>query len=532
MTAYDVTTDGIVIPRAANGRRLAESHRDLTVAVLESRIADLESRLQEEGWQRLGDQNGREFSRDALDRIVELARIHYLKNPLVKRAVEVGALYVWGQDLTVNAADEGVQAVVDRFWSENRATLTGQQASRLLEVELEVTGNVFLALFPDRATGLVRVRTVPMEEVREIVCNTDDRYEPWFYRREWQQKNPDGTTETRKAIHPDWRHQPADQPADLGGIPIRWDAPVLHVRAGAFPHWRWGVSEVYAALDWAKAYKELLEDDATRSRALARFAWHVSTTGGAGAVAAAKTRLGTTLGTNGGETNPPPAAGSAFIADKSVGLDPIRIAGSTLDPDHSRPVRLMASAGLGIADHFYDADTANYATSKTLDRPTELRFSERRQLWKDVLTDLIQWVIDRDIEAARGLLRITPTADGRQVDLQWPSLLERETKDVVGAIVTAATLGSQSPAGTIATETLSRLLLVALGVEDVDDEVQKATDERSELDAERDERAAQMQRQMQGRPPTQNPPPSEDDATREAFVDALREVRAALAVQL
>jgi hypothetical protein len=98
--------------------------------------------------------------------------------------------------------------------------------------------------------------------------------------------------------------------------------------------------------------------------------------------------------------------------------------------------------------------------------------------------------------------------------------------------VTAATLGSQSPAGTIATETLSRLLLVALGVEDVDDEVQKATDERSELDAERDERAAQMQRQMQGRPPTQNPPPSEDDATREAFVDALREVRAALAVQL
>jgi hypothetical protein len=476
MTAYHESPAGLLYRRSFGGSGADASA--LAVAILEARIADLEARLQEDGWQRLGDENGREFSRDALDRIADLARVMYLKNPLVKRAVEVGALYVWGQDLTVNAADEAVQAVVDRFWSENRATLTGQQASRLLEVELEVTGNVFLALFPDRSTGLVRVRTVPMEEVREIVANPDDRYDPWFYRREWRQRHADGTTEPMRALHPDWRHAPADRPADVGGVPVRWDAPLLHVRAGAFPHWRWGVSEVYAALDWARAYKELLEDDATRSRSLARFAWKVSTAGGRAGVAAAKARLGTTLGANGsgGETNPPPVAGSAFIAGEGAGLDPIRIAGATLPVDHSRPARLMAAAGLGVADHFFDADVGNFATARTLDRPTELRYGERRQLWRDVYGDLLQWAIDRDMEAPGGLLGFTPNDEARHVDLSWPDLLERSTTERVGAVVDAATLRGQAPAGTMTPETLSRLLLVALGVEDVDGEIAALVD--------------------------------------------------------
>jgi hypothetical protein len=520
MTTYRESTTGLLVPPSSNGLPLTEASREyaLMVELYESRIGQLEIQLQEQGWMKLDEGAGREFSREALGKIVELARVNYLKNPLINRAVEIGALYVWGQDVSVSAEDEDVQAVVDRFWRDNRRVLTGQQASRLLEVELEVTGNVFLALFPEQITGQVRVRTVPMEEIREIITNPDDRYEPWYYKRTWTQRPVDGGKPVEMtAYYPDWQYQPSAKPEKVGDHEVRWDAPVLHVKAGAFPHWTWGVSEVYAALDWARAYKQLLEDDATRSRALARFAWSLSTKGGSGGIAAAKTKLGTTLRGANGETNPPPASGSTFIAGDGVSMDPIKIAGATLPPDHSRPARQMASAALGIPDHFFDANQSNLATSKTLDRPTELRYTERRGMWVDVLTDLLQWVIDRDLEAPRGLAPKNLTEEQRKVELAFPSLLERDAREVVGAIVDAATLSGRTAAGTIAEETLSRELMVALGIDDVDGELEKIEDEREE----REERAAQVAQQTQ-------PRDQEQDEEREAFVAALRELREAL----
>lgn len=523
MTAYLESAAGLMVPR--NGHGPASGQAAAMADLYESTIADLRLQIQELGFLRLDGGSGDEFSRHDLGSIVAWCRAAYLKNPLVQRAVEIGALYVWGQDLTVDATDDTVQAVVDRFWKDNRATLTGQQASRSIEVELQVTGNVFLALFPDTITGTVRVRSVPMEEVKEIVCNPEDRTDVWYYRREWTERPVGGTPVTRKALYPDWHHRPASQPAGIGDLEVYWDTPFLHVRVGAFTHWRWGVPEVYAALDWARAYKEELEHDHTRSSALARFAWQVSTKGGRAGVAAVKARLQTTLGTaNGTETNPPPVAGSAAVMGEGTTLDPIRIAGATLDPEHSRPARLMASAALGIPDHFFDADVGNFATSKTLDRPTELRFNERRQLWRDVLMDLIQWAIDRDLEATRGLLPQTITEEQREVQLSWPDLLERSVTERIQAVVDAATLSGRETAGTISEETVSRLLLVALGVEDVAGELGKIAVER----AARAAKAAALAQQTQPNPDDEEAPADDEgDMSREAFVAALKDVREA-----
>lgn len=485
MTTYRESSTGLLVPPSSVHLSEASVEYQLMVELYESRIGQLELQLQEQGWMRLGDSNGREFSRDALGQIVELARVNYLKNPLIQRAVEIGALYVWGQDLSLSITDEDVQAVVERFWELNQDTLTGQQASRLLEVERSVTGNLFLALFPDRVTGDVRVRQVPFEEVQEIIVNPEDRAEVWYYRREWSQRNADGTGhEQRAELHPDWRYRPAQRPDTMEWqgktLTIRWDVPLIHERSGAFAHWRWGVPEIYAALDWAKAYKELLEDDATRSRALAKFAWKLSTNGGKSSVAAAKTRMSSTLGGGTGETNPPPVAGSTFIAGQGADLDPIKIAGATLPPDHSRPVRLMVASASGLSDTLLsgDVDQSSLATATSLDRPTELGFSEKRNQRVELLTKLIQWVINRDIEASAGMLRFTPTAEAREVNLTFPDLLEKSVTDRVAAVVAAATLDGKPAAGTIAPDTVSRLLLTALNVEDIDAELEHlASDE-------------------------------------------------------
>lgn len=480
---FTETDTGLLLPPSRNGHYLREAHAALEVHLLESRIAELETRLHEQGWTRLEANGGQEFSREALANIVELSRVSYLVNPLIKRAVDIAALYVWGQDLSVNAADDTVELVVDRFWQDNRATLTGQQASRLLEVELETTGNLFLALFANPVDGSVRVRTVPMEEIRAIVTNPQDRSDVWHYRREWKETPLDGgTPETKRALYPDWRYQATDRPERVGEYEVRWEAPLLHVKAGAFLHWRWGVPETYAALDWAKAYKALLEDDATRSRALARFAWKVSTSGGRQGVAQAKTKLATTLGQSGrgGETNPAPATGSAFIAGEGTNLDPIKIAGANLDPDHSKPARLMVASAMGLPDQLLsgDVDQSSLATAMSTIGPLHMKFTERRALWIDVYSDLLQWVISRDQEAPGGLLRRRQlSGDERKVELAFPDLLQKDVTEMISAITAAAPF--------LPDELAARLVMVALGVEDVDTELAKLKAEQAKKHAER-----------------------------------------------
>lgn len=528
MTTYVESEAGIVVPQSPNGHAPSLAQLANQLALTEATLRDLEDQIAGQGWTRLGDAT-REFSRQTLDGITASARTAYLKNPLINRAVEIGALYVWGQDMSKNADEPDVETVLDAFWELNAATLTGSMASRSLEVELEVTGNVFFVFFPDRVTGDVKVRTVPIEEVREIVTNPDDRAEVWFYKREWHERGVAGGISTqRAALYPDWQHQPAAgaRPTtivrDGQTLDVHWESPMAHVRSGAFMHWRWGVSEVYPALDWAKAYKEMLEHDVTRSAALARFVWNLTTAGGAAGIAATKAKLGALpAGTGTPGANPPPAQGSTFVKDRGAGgdLEPIRVAGATLDPDHSRPARLMAAAALGVPDHFFDADVGNFATSKTLDRPTELRFNERRNLWLEVFDAIVAYVIDANTASTRGLLRGRALTDEqRHVDLAFPDLLERSATERVEAVVTAATLSGHPTVGTIADDTTSRLLLGALQVDDIDAELQKLEEERA-AKAEEEAAAAkaalelaQAQRAAQPVPPTTPENPANPNA--------------------
>ncbi|MCC6314203.1 MAG: hypothetical protein IT337_09310 [Thermomicrobiales bacterium] len=525
MSVYTESPSGLMVPLSRNGHLSESRHADaLTIALLESRLGDLERQLQEEGWTRLDEQGAREFTRASLGRIIDLSRVMYLKNPLIRRAVDVGALYVWGQDLTVRAKDKQVEQVVNRFDEDNAATVTGQQASILLDVEKRVTGNVFLALFTNAITGNVKVRPVPVEEMSAIISNPEDRVEVWYYLRQWtEQPIAGGQVETRKALYPDVDYIPESKPntlavADHGDVEVRWDSPILHDKTGAFINWRWGVPETYPALDWARAYKEQLEDDATRSRALARFAWKLSTKGGRTGVAAAKTRLGTTYGTvgSGAETNPAPVAGSTFIQGEGVDLDPIRIAGATLDPEHSHPARLMVASAMGWPDTILsgDVDQGTLATAKSLDRPTELSVAEEREAWKATRKRLYQYAIDADLNASRGILPKSITAEQRQVDLSWPDILE---PDVVSRVDSVAAAAPHLP-----DDLVTQQMMTALGVEDIDGWMQKMAAER----AERERKAAEMAKQTQQQSPAPNEPPqppvnqTEAKRTSESDIDA------------
>jgi len=266
------------------------------------------------------------------------------------------------------------------------------------------------------------------------------------------------------------------------------------VKVGGLSDMRFGVPEVYSALDWARAYKEFLEDWATIVRAYSRFAFKVTTPGGRKGIAAAKSRLTTTLTSGSTETNPPPIAGSTFVAGAGVDLSPIRTAGATTSADDGRRMLLMVAAAAGMPETLFgDASVGSLATARSLDRPTELKFVDRQSLWKDVLGGILDYVVDRAALAPKGSLKghqePNPEGDGtvvildidpetgepidRHIDIDFPSILEHDKEAEVRAIISAATLDGKAPAGTMDMKLISRLLLTALGQDDIDDLLDK-----------------------------------------------------------
>lgn len=468
-----------------------------TNMILEERLAELELSLEDASWLKLSLEGDRDFSREGLAKIIRLSRLMALKNPLIHHAVEVTPHYVFGQGVSLSFEDEKLNEVWQGFWDDQRncSELTDHQALFSKEQELETTGNLFLALFTNVSSGRVRVRSIAVEDVQEIISNPEDAKEPWYYKRVWLRRSLDLRhkdslrSEQREAYYPDFRYWPSARPTTIAGKPVLWDSPVYHVKVGGTPQMKFGVPETYAALDWARAAKEALEDYATTHRALARFAFSLTVKGRKG-VSEAKTKLATTLGKSTGsaaESNPPPVAGSVWLQSEGADLKPIQTKGMAPAADEGRMLWLMVAAGVGIPHTILagDADVGNLATAKTLDRPTELKMRARQMLWSSVFANLSDYVLLQAVTSASGPLRglgkvVNDVQDssrlvewGRDVnphlDIDWPEILERDTAALVGAIVKAATLDGKPPAELFDMHTVARMLLRALGEDDIDE---------------------------------------------------------------
>ena len=526
---------------ASDGRETLLQERAALMATavdLEERLAELELALEDVGWIKLSHEASREFSRDGLRRIAALSRLYFLKNPLVNRAVSLQAMYVWGQGVSISAKHPDVDAVVQKFLDDqkNQAELTSHQARTMKEQDLQVEGNLFFVLFANAFTGRVRVRTLPCDEVDDIVTNPEDRKEPWYYKRSSHSASVDplgfsiGGAAQRIVYHPDWRYHPQARP-DVApdGNEIRWDEPVYHVKVGGLSDMRFGVPETYSGLDWARAYKEFLEDWATIVRAYSRFAFNLTTKGGKRGLAAAKTKLGTTLGTDAAETNPPPVTGAIFAhPDGSKGLEPIRTAGATTKAEDGRRMLLMVAAATGLPETFFgDVSVGTLATATSLDRPTELKFKDRQTLWAGIFGHLLNYAIDRAATAPLGKISGTWTLNDerderyveletdpetgepidRHIDIDFPSILEHDKAVDIEAIVQAAPFVNDP-------KTIARLLLTALGEDDIDDLLDTIFPEDEEPATDAEGKAI--------------PGKTKAQQAEEAFLEAVRELRGAL----
>lgn len=461
-------------------------------------IADLEYRMREPGWQRLTAYAEQEFSRDGLKQITAVCRILALKNPLIKRGLALRQAYVWGKGLEITARDDAVNEVIKSFLDDpgNRRTFSSAQAREQYERALGTDGNVFYALFTSPRTGRVQIRHVPWDEITEVITNPEDASEPWYYRREWWAEYRDPGTggliqKRRLAYYPALGYRPRVRPTRImdicgaGPVDVVWDAPVVHVAVNGLTGWKFGVGDAYAAIDWAQAYKDFLTDWALLVKALARFAWKVTSKGSK--AAAAKARLGAAPSVDpvSGERR---HAGAAVVLPPDQTLEAVPKTGATIDSESGRPLAAMVAAAMDVPVTMLLGDpgtTGNRATAETLDTPTEQMAELRRALHTDVHQAILRYVILESVRAPEGALkgRIVIDEWGREtveldgdadttIDISWPDIDDTPVNTIVQAIVQADSTNRIPPLVT------ARLLLEALGVKDVDEILDQLTDDQ------------------------------------------------------
>ncbi len=462
--------------------RTSESDSGAVVACKE-RLAELELALEDRGWKRQLALAATEFSRYGIQQIILICRLYFIKHPLIKRGIKVSSHYVFGRGIEISSPDEDANEVLQAFFEDPRNKPEVSQIGLVAKEEgLHTDGNLFWSFHTAIDDGQTIVRQIDALEIEEIITDPNDSAVPWFYHRRWTQVSFDPQKgETQNAPMDAWYlalDYKGPKPASIKGKPLWKDkggmyVPILHVKVDGLSKWHFGCPMVYAALDWARAYRHFLEDWATITRQLARFSWQVETQGGIPAIAAFKQTLATTLGNDGTniETNPTPVTGSAWITGPGNKLAAIKTAGATTEPEQGRRVMLMVAAAFGLPETFFgDASTGSLATAVSLDRPTELKFLEAQERWRETLQRVGHYVLDQSNTAPKGKLRearaAKPTAEPITVDVKFPSILEHDITSRVTAIVDAMTLNGFETTG-IDEKTGVGLLLEELGVEDV-----------------------------------------------------------------
>lgn len=477
-------------------------HAHAEIATLAESLADVELALEDRGWRLLSLQADRQFTRTGLRTAAKLARTMAIVNPLIRRALALRTAYVWGGGVQIaarangkntdNDAEQDVNAIVQKFLDDKatQKVLTSATARETNERTLGTDGVFAVALFTKPLTGSIRPVEVPSDELEDRITNPEDASETWYWKRIWVETSVGGdgikTSETRTTYYPDIDYRPAagTRLQRIGGAPIRWDAPVAVLNVNGLSGWDFGIGDAFAALPWARGYKEFLEDWAKLVKALSRFAWR--TTAGSKKKAetnAAGARAAVAAATPEGRS---PVGGIANVGPNQM-LEAIPKTGATIDSESGKPLAAMVASAMDVPVTMLLSDpgqTGARAVAETLDRPTELMAGMRRDVWGDFYRQILGYVIDAAVKAPRGQLVGTVSRDewGREVvelagdtertiEINWPDLTETDVKVLVDAIVAAD--GTEL----LPDVTIVKLLFQALGVKDVDELLEKHTDE-------------------------------------------------------
>lgn len=444
--------------------------------LLESNLDQMIGTLEHQGaWVPIG--QGYSASPDLIPiervKLIRVARQYWLKDPLIHQAVQLTTHYTFGNGMRYSCNNQEIQDVLDNFWldEDNQLEITSHLAQEQKSAELQVDGEIFFILFED-ADGNIKVRTLPPEEITNVITSADDHRRPLYYERQFvpqiydwqsQQYKLDETAGggLKTVYYQDWRNY---APGEWGIEPKDFklqEGLVFHVPVNRIGWQRRGYTETYAALDWVKAHRQMLQDWVTIVKAYSSLAWKAKIKGddprSFDAIRDKIKSMVPAFAPHGQQFGQPAGTAGVAFENDAVAFQPMKTAGMATNPQDARQIRLMAGAGMGIAEHYFgDPGNANLATASAMDLPMLKKFEARQRLWEGNYLAFLNYQVMRKIELGQldGLKIITITdannrivskrldttvekgnENGNKINVQCPPILQRNLAEVAQSIV-------------------------------------------------------------------------------------------------
>ncbi len=346
------------------------------------------------------------------DRMVQISAHLYSRNPLARRIIDTRVNYVLGEGVTVSAANEMVQAVIDRFWSDGHNRVSRRQASWLRS--LRGYSELILPCTVNPVNGHVRLGYVAPDAVKDV---------------ETAASNPHDTTRViLKAMLKD-----STEPVSFDAVRLvddpndeaygRMRGACFFFAANRLPDQARGTSDLFAIADYLDAYESIMWDLTDRASLVNSMLWQVILEG------YTPEQVQKWWDDNG--QGKPPRAASVLATNEKVKWVPLTPDFAGADAAAWSDLILSTIAtGADLPKMWLNAqDDPNRASAESLAGPSFKSLSEVQNEWRDVLTDIVQFVIDQAVLAG-----VLPEDVDESFTITMPEMSERVFGDVATAL--------------------------------------------------------------------------------------------------
>jgi hypothetical protein len=289
------------------------------------------------------------------------------QNFLIRQIVRLTTAYVVGDGIKVSATHPWAKEFVEDFWTDKQ----NRMAARLPAWcdELTRAGELFIALFPNRVTGMQYVRAIPARQITSVETDPEDYEKETGY-----MELPVVTGQlAAQSLEPKHWH------SLLTAAP---DEPVLlHFTVNKAVGATRGEGDLTPLLPWARRYVEWLKERVRANKVRNDLAAAEVIIDDDSQVEAKRQQYAVN----------PPTGGGIFVHGRGEELKfPAASIGAYEAKDDGLALRLAMAAGANIPLHFLgEGASATRSTAEEMGDPTLRHYRMRQVCLVDMITDLV-----------------------------------------------------------------------------------------------------------------------------------------------
>lgn len=296
------------------------------IASVQESLTDLTYRIEEVGWTLAGI-DGSSWDLEDVKRVAKPLEDMVQSNALMTRSVGLRAAYVYGDGVNFYSVSRAKKFIDKQV---NQDAFFNSQAQMQRIRTRAATGNVFY--LKNKTTH--QIIHVPLDQIEKVLLDTMDPSQMMYVKRVW---STDGKTNNQKAWYKVATNETTARPSasQLGDTTIDTKWVMYHRGYNKPVGSAFGVPDALAAMKWAEAYAEYLQNQAKLVRSYSRIAFQVS-----------KQAPGTASQVSGQiasaqETN---TFGATVVGDVKA----VPATGSNVDFNNGRPMASMVAAAMGV----------------------------------------------------------------------------------------------------------------------------------------------------------------------------------------